>query len=77
MTDDEIDFSDAPEVTEDMLKNAEIIVPSKPISVTLEIDPVVFAWFKLQGNDWRQRINAALRLYAAAHKEYAKKPDAA
>ena len=38
-------------------------------SVTLEVDADVLEWFKAQGKDYQTRINAALRLYAAAHHE--------
>ena len=36
-------------------------------SVTLEVDADVLEWFKAQGEEFQTRINAALRIYAAAH----------
>ncbi|MCG8366462.1 MAG: BrnA antitoxin family protein [Pseudanabaenales cyanobacterium] len=38
-------------------------------SVTLEVDADVLEWFKAQGEEFQTRINAALRIYAAAHHD--------
>ena len=35
----------------------------------LAVDAEVLEWFKAQGEDFRNRINAALKIYAEAHKE--------
>ena len=37
--------------------------------VMLEVDPAVFAWFDAQEDGWEHRMQAALRIYAAAHKD--------
>lgn len=39
------------------------------VSVTLEVDADVLEWFKAQGEEFQTRINAALRIYAAAHND--------
>lgn len=39
------------------------------VVVTLEIDPLVFAWFDAQEDGWERRMRAALRIYVEAHKE--------
>lgn len=70
MTDEEIDLSDIPEQGEEFFKNAQLIMP--PENVTLTIDHDVLAWFKSQGEaEYSRRINAALRIYAEAHKHAA------
>jgi uncharacterized protein (DUF4415 family) len=43
-------------------------VPEK-VSVTVNVDADVLEWFRAQGEEFQQRINAALRIYAEAHKE--------
>jgi uncharacterized protein (DUF4415 family) len=64
MPDDEIDFSDIPELTEKFWKNA---VPNpfyKPVKkqVTLRIDADILAWLRQQGKDgYQSRLNAVLR----------------
>ncbi len=64
MPDDEIDFSDIPELTEEFWKNA---VPNpfyKPVKkqVTLRIDADILAWLRRYGKDgYQSRLNAVLR----------------
>jgi uncharacterized protein (DUF4415 family) len=67
MTDDEIDTSDIPPLTEAFFKRAKVRMPKK-VAVTMQVDPDVLAWFKAQGEDYEQRMNAALRIYAEAHQ---------
>jgi uncharacterized protein (DUF4415 family) len=69
MTDEEIDTSDIPPLDETFFTNACLRMPEKKVSVTLDVDADVLEWFKAQGEDFRNRINAALKIYAEAHKE--------
>ena len=36
--------------------------------MTVQVDSDVLDWFKAQGENYEQRINAALRIYAEAHE---------
>lgn len=63
-TDDEIDFSDSPELTGSFMASAV----RESALITLEIEPDVLEWFRAQGDDAPNRIRAALRLYAQAHQ---------
>jgi uncharacterized protein (DUF4415 family) len=69
MTDEEIDTSDIPPLDETFFANARLRMPEQQVSVTLDVDADVLAWFKAQGEDYRNRINAALKIYAEAHTE--------
>jgi len=69
MTDDEIDYSEIPELDEKWFKDAIVIMPRTKVVVTIRIDPDVFAWFKKQGRGYQTRINALLRAYMQAQKE--------
>lgn len=69
MTDEEIDTSDIPPLDETFFAGAKMRVPGKKVSVTLDVDADILEWFKAQGEDFRNRINAALKIYAEAHKE--------
>ena len=42
--------------------------PRPTVRVELDLDPKVLAWFQSQGQDYQQRMRAALRLYAEAHQ---------
>jgi uncharacterized protein (DUF4415 family) len=59
---------DAPEITEEMMANAEVIRRPKEI-VTLRLDTEVLEWFKAQGKGYQTRINAVLKAYVKAHEE--------
>jgi uncharacterized protein (DUF4415 family) len=69
MTDEDIDTSDIPPLDETFFVNARLHMPEKKVSVTLDVDADVLEWFRAQGEDFRNRINAALKIYAEAHKE--------
>lgn len=69
MPDEEIDTSDIPPLDEAFFADARLRMPEKLVSVTLDVDAEVLEWFKAQGEDFRNRINAALKIYAEAHKE--------
>jgi uncharacterized protein (DUF4415 family) len=71
LTDEQIDTSDIPPLTDKFFARAKWRKPVKPVTVTVHLDPEVLAWFKAQGDQYEQRINAALRIYAEAHKIYA------
>ena len=66
LADDDIDTSDSPELTDDFFKRATWR-RGKSLTVTLELDPEVLAWYQAQGGDWERRLRAALRMYAEAH----------
>ena len=68
MTDEEIDTSDIPPLDDAFFASARLRMPGKRVSVTLDVDADVLEWFKAQGEDFRNRINAALKIYAEAHK---------
>ncbi len=70
MTDEEIDTSDIPPLDEAFFANARLRMPENKVSITLNIDADVLEWFKAQGEEFQQRINAALKIYAEAHKEH-------
>jgi uncharacterized protein (DUF4415 family) len=45
-------------------------VPESPVTVTIEVEPEVLEWFKAQGDEWKRRLAAALRIYVEAHKDF-------
>ena len=69
MADEDVDTSDIPPLDEAFFASARLRVPENKISVTLDVDADVLEWFKAQGEEFRSRINAALRIYAEAHQE--------
>ncbi len=72
MTDEDIDLSDIPEITEEMWAKAVWRKGSKPIQVssqeTLAVDRDVIEFFKAQERDYKTKINKILREYMEAHQ---------
>jgi uncharacterized protein (DUF4415 family) len=71
MTDEEIDFSDCPEITPEQFAKA-VVRRGLPTSknkaqVTLRVDSDVLEWFKSQGRGYQTQINSLLRAYMEAH----------
>jgi uncharacterized protein (DUF4415 family) len=70
MSDEEIDYSDIPDLPDSFLRKAKVWHPHSKVRITMELDKDVLEWFKAESEDWESRIQAALRLYAETHKVY-------
>jgi uncharacterized protein (DUF4415 family) len=67
----EIDYSEIPELGDDFFKNAVLRMPEPKAPVTLRLDRDVLDWFKKQGPRYQTRINALLKAYIEAQKRQA------
>ena len=72
MTDDEIDYSDIPPITEDMWNNGVLMKNFKPIprknQENFPIDKDIIEYFKSQEFNYPAKINQILRAYMEAHE---------
>jgi uncharacterized protein (DUF4415 family) len=68
MKDEEIDYSDIPETDEEFWQGAQVVLPARKKSLSLRLDEDVVAWFKSQGKDYHNRINAVLKAYKESHR---------
>jgi uncharacterized protein (DUF4415 family) len=68
MSEDEIDTSDIPPLTEEFFAQSRWWQPKTALEVVVQVDPNTLAWFQAQGEDYEKRMAAALRIYAEAHK---------
>lgn len=67
MTDEAIDTSDSPEITDwSDARRGQFYRPVKQ-PVTIRLDADIIAWFKSQGGKYQSNINEALREYIKAH----------
>jgi uncharacterized protein (DUF4415 family) len=70
MDDENIDFSDIPEITPEMFAKAVVKrglnQPMNKTLLTLRVDSDVLTWFKSQGRGYQTRINSLLRAYMDA-----------
>lgn len=62
MSDEDIDFSDLPELDDSFFRDAKWKPPLKK-SVTIRLDADVLDWFRAQGPGYQTRINHLLRRY--------------
>lgn len=67
--DQDIDYSDIPELDEDFFKKARVVIPPGKKQLTLRLDADVLEWMKAQGRGYQSRINAILRAYYEAHRD--------
>jgi len=65
MTDESIDYSDAP-FRPDAVWQKAVDIPAKKKQITLRIDADVLDFFQQTGNRYQTRINAVLRSYVQA-----------
>ena len=63
LPDQEIDYSDIPELDEKFWQNAELILPDNKERITLRVDRDVLEYFRRGGQGYQTRINAVLRAY--------------
>ncbi len=73
LDDNEIDYSDSPELDNSFFENATIKLPEPKKAVNLRIDNDVLEWYKKQGTGYQTRMNAVLRMYMITKKEVGSK----
>jgi len=69
MTDEMIDTSDIPPLSEKFFAKAAWRMPRPQVTITVRVEPEVLEWFKAQSEDYARLMTAALRIYAEAHKD--------
>lgn len=67
--DEDIDYSDIPELDEEFFRNAKLIFPPKKQLISLRLDQDVVDWFKAHGKGYQTLLNAVLRTYMAGVKD--------
>ena len=67
--DEDINYSDIPELGESFFKNAKLVMPKPKAAISLRIDSDVLDWFKSQGSGYQTRMNAVLKAFINAHKK--------
>jgi uncharacterized protein (DUF4415 family) len=77
LTDEEIDRSELPPLDESFFARATWRMPERQVTIAVPVDPDLLAWFQAQGSECEQRIIAALRIYAEAHRGFDHQPEPA
>lgn len=66
MKDDQIDYSDIPELDASFFANADIKMPNPKKTISIRIDDEVLSWYKASGPGYQTRMNAVLKAYMEA-----------
>jgi uncharacterized protein (DUF4415 family) len=61
MKDDEIDYSDAPPLTDAFFERALLRIPVAEAQDWIKLDPEIVSWFRQRGDGYKDRILAVLR----------------
>ena len=70
--DEEIDFSDIPELDDAFWKRAKLIEPDHTEQITLRVKRSVLTYFKASGKGYQTRINRVLESYVRADRQESK-----
>lgn len=63
MTDEEIDYSEIPPLTEAFFENAMLRIPANQVRRLIQLDSEVMEWYQAQETDYKTLINSVLRRY--------------
>ena len=63
MSDDDIDYSDIPPLTDEFFERATLRIPVDQAQSLVQLDPDVKQWFQNQGDQYKTLINSVLRQY--------------
>ncbi len=64
ISDEDIDFSEIPELDDEFWQNAKLVEPDRTQLVTLRIKKSVLEAYKAQGRGYQTKMNAVLETYA-------------
>lgn len=67
--DEEIDYTDSPELDDSFFKRAVAAMPVPKKPITIRVEPEVLQWFRSKGPRYQTRINAVLKAYVQARKK--------
>lgn len=68
LKDENIDYSDIPELDDSFFKKAMVNLPKKKDLLTLRVDHNILEFFKEKGKGYQTLINAVLKAYVEAHQ---------
>lgn len=65
--DEDIDYSDIPELDDNFWKNAKLVQPHNKKAISIRLDQDIIDFFKSDGRGYQSKINNVLRTYVEAH----------
>ena len=68
--DEDIDYSDIPELSESFFKKADLEMPRTKTAISFRLDTNILEWFKSQGEKYQTKMNAVLKAFMNAHRQH-------
>lgn len=68
-SDENIDYSDIPPLTEDFFEKATLRIPASQAHQLVQIEPDVLKWFQSQDGEYKALINSVLRDHIESRNE--------
>jgi len=69
MTDEEIDYSDIPPLTEEFFEKTTLRVPATQAQNLVQLDPDIMMWFQSQSSEYKALINSILRRHIQGNSD--------
>ena len=69
LRDEDIDYSDIPELDDDFWANANVVMPKPKEQISIKVDREVLDYFRKDGPGYQTRMNAVLKSFVAAHRD--------
>ncbi len=69
MRDEDIDYSDIPELDDDFWAKANVVMPKPKEQISIKVDREVLDYFRKDGPGYQTRMNAVLKSFVAAHRD--------
>ncbi len=66
--DEDLDFSEIPELDEAFWKEAELVEPDRTEQISLRVKLSVLKWFRSSGKGYQTRMNRVLETYVRAQQ---------
>lgn len=67
LKDEDIDYSDIPELDRNFFKTAKVVMPKNKKVITLRLDEEIINFFKSREPKYQTKINAVLMAYVKSH----------
>jgi uncharacterized protein (DUF4415 family) len=74
LKDEDIDFSDIPDLDDHFWKNARLVTPDSSSQITLRLKKSVLEFFKSSGKGYQTRINQVLESYVRSQENNSRPP---
>jgi uncharacterized protein (DUF4415 family) len=69
MSDEGIDYSDIPPLTDEFFENATLRIPASHAQQLVQIEPDILQWFQAQEGEYTDLINLVLRRHMESRSE--------